>query len=249
MFHKNLKYALISLTLLGVTGCNQRTILIHPQSSIPVPRVDPIVTAPIVREEILINKNPNLGERIGVPKNNASLGTTQNTNSSHGHGYENVDSAMERDREAPQIIKNTIIERMPFPVGEYNRLSKRGRSTVSGSIYLKNSNSSEKVMGKKVKLYLNPVTSYSKQWYQESYLSGYKMSKTDKRIYNYLKFTMSNGSGKFNFFGVPRGEYYLVGTMKCAKECGFSKLTTTRLVKRISVGSGVTNATLMKNVP
>lgn len=247
MFHKNLKYAFISLTLIGVVGCNQRTILIHPQTQVPAPRMEPIIQQPVIREEILINKNPNLGERIDIPKNNASVATTGNTNS--GHVYENVDTSMERDSRVPQVINNTIIERMPFPVGEYNRLSKRGRSTVSGTIYLENSNSSQKVMGKKVKLYLNPVTSYSEQWYQESYLGGYKMSKTDKRIYNYLKFTMSNTSGKFNFFGVPRGDYYLVGTVKCAKECGFSKSTTTRLVKRVSVGSGVTNVELMKNVP
>jgi hypothetical protein len=247
MFHKNLKYALISLTLIGVAGCNQRTILIHPQTRVVVPQVEPIVQQPVIREEILINKNPNLGERIDVPKNNASVATAENTNG--GHVYANVDSEMERASSVPTEIKNTIIERMPFPVGEYNRLSKRGRSTVSGSIYLENSHNSQKVMGKKVKLYLNPVTSYSEQWYQESYLGGYKMSKTDKRIYNYLKFTMSNGSGKFNFFGVPRGDYYLVGTIKCAKECGFSKSTTTRLVKRVSVGSGVTNVQLMKNVP
>jgi hypothetical protein len=247
MFHKNLKYALISLTLIGVAGCNQRTILIHPQTRVVVPQAEPIVQQPVIREEILINKNPNLGERIDVPKNNASLGTAENRNG--GHVYTNVDSEMERESSVPTEIKNTIIERMPFPVGEYNRLSKRGRSTVSGSIYLENSHNSQKVMGKKVKLYLNPVTSYSEQWYQESYLGGYKMSKTDKRIYNYLKFTMSNGSGKFNFFGVPRGDYYLVGTIKCAKECGFSKSTTTRLVKKVSVGSGVTNVQLMKNVP
>ena len=260
MFHQNLKYALVSLTLLGVTGCNQRTILIHPQTRVPVPRVDSIVSSAPIKEEILIKKNPNLGERINLPTNNASVtnrvntttpsNSNQNSNSSgHGHVYENVDTAMERDPVPAEVIKSTTIKRMAFPTAEYNRLKKRGRSTVSGSIYLENSNSSEQVMGKKVKLYLNPVTSYSEQWYQESYLGGYKLSKTDKRIYNYLKFTMSNNSGKFNFFGVPRGDYYLVGTVKCGQECGFSKSTTTRLVKRVSVGSGVTNVDFMKHVP
>ena len=262
MFHRNLKYVLVSLSLLGVTGCNQRTILINPQARVPVPRVEPIVIVPPIKEEILIKKNPNLGERINVPKNNASVSSPIKTNSttttrtrttpSNGHGgghYANVDSAMERDNVPSTVIQSSTIQRMAFPLGEYNRLKKRGRSTVSGSIYLENSNSSEQVMGKKVKLYLNPVTSYSEQWYQESYLGGNKLTKTDKRIYNYLKFTMSNGSGKFNFFGVPRGDYYLVGTVKCGKECGFSKSTTTRLVKRVSVGSDVTNIELMKHVP
>jgi len=249
MLNRTLKYTLIALSILSTTGCNQRTIIIHPEdrtaSRPTVPRVDPR-KAPVVREEILINKNPNLGTAISVPENNPSLGTAIYSDEGNNTHDANVDAQMEREE---AVARNTIMERMPFPVGEYSRLAKRGRSTVSGSIYLLNSHSSQKVMGKKVKLYLNPVTSYSEQWYQESYLGGYKLSKTDKRIYNYLKFTMSNSSGRYNFFGVPRGEYFLVGTIRCGEECGFNEPKTTRLVKRISVGSGVTKVEFMKNVP
>jgi len=70
-----------------------------------------------------------------------------------------------------------VIERMDFPADEYRYIKKRGRSTVSGTIYLENSHTSFKVKGKKTKLWLNPVTSYSRQWYEESYLGGYKLSK------------------------------------------------------------------------
>ena len=141
------------------------------------------------------------------------------------------------------------MERIDFPVEEYKHIRKIGRSTVSGTIYLENSYTSNKVMGKKVKLYLNPVTSYSQQWYQESYLGGYKLSKSDPKLYNYLKFTMSNANGKFNFFGVPTGQYYLVGTMKCGEECGFLEDKVVRLAKEITVGRGTTHVDLMKNVP
>jgi len=248
MFRKNLKYTLIALTVLGATGCNQRTILIHPndRSNRATPRVEPIIAPPVVREEILINKNPNLGDKVAIPQNNPSLGTSVSDSDDHD---KNIDGEIDKKDMESEVTHNTIIPRMAFPAGEYAQLRKRGRSTVAGTIFLENSNSSEKVMGKKVKLYLNPVTSYSEQWYQESYLNGYKLSKTDKRIYNYLKFTMSNSSGKYNFFGVPRGSYFLVGTMKCGVECGFDKEKTIRLVQRISVGSGVTNVDLMKNVP
>ncbi len=141
------------------------------------------------------------------------------------------------------------MQRMSFPVNEYRHVKKKGRSTVSGTIYLENSMTTEKIRGKKVKLWLNPVTSYSRQWYQESHLGGYKLSKTDKRLYNYLKFTYSNTSGTFNFFGVPRGEYYLTGTISCSESCGFDKTRSIRLVKKVSVGKGVTRIDLMKNVP
>jgi hypothetical protein len=138
---------------------------------------------------------------------------------------------------------------MPFPVDEYRHVPTRGSNTVSGMVYLENSHSSMKVKGQKVKLWLNPVTSYSRQWYEESYLGGYKLSKTDKRIYNYLKFTYSDASGKFSFFGVPAGDYYLTATMSCSNECGYSSKKSIRLVREISVGRGTTSVDLMKHVP
>jgi hypothetical protein len=116
-------------------------------------------------------------------------------------------------------------------------------------VYLENSHSSLQVKGQKLKLWLNPVTSYSRQWYEESYLGGYKLSKTDKRLYNYLKFTYSDNSGKFNFFGVPNGDYYLTATMSCGQECGYGQKKSIRLVREISVGRGVTTVDLMKHVP
>jgi hypothetical protein len=247
MFSKNLKYAFISLTLLGVTGCNQRTILIHPENQISTPRVEPIVgSMPVIREEILINKNPNLGERISVPHNNPSMGTVVADKDEHD---KNVDNEIDQTEMESKTPHNTPMERMAFPVNEYARLQKRGRSTLMGTIYVENVNSSEKIMGKKVKLWLNPVTSYSNQWYEEDYLGGYKLSKIDKRIYNYMKLEYSTMNGKFTFSGIPRGEYYLVGSVKCTEACGLGNTKSIRLVKKVSVGSGATTINLVKNVP
>lgn len=232
--NKKFKYTLIVFTILGLSGCNQRTIVIHPREGAVKPkRVEPIVKSPVIKEEILIKKNPNLGTMIGEDSGSTNL----------------LEENLIQEEQEPAPIKNSVIKRMAFPVSEYNRIRRIGRSTVSGSIYVENSHNSEKIMGKKVKLYLNPVTSYSRQWYQQSYLGGYKMSKSDKRLYNYLKYTVSNTSGKFNFFGVASGRYYLVGTVTCAQECGFSKKRTLRLVREVSVGNGVTKVNLMKHVP
>ena len=247
MFANNLKYTLITLTLLGVSGCNQRTITLHPETRTSVPRVTQIPSTPVIREEILINKNPNLGDRISVPENNPSLGTVISDGDGH---YANIDGEIDRADMESETTHNTPMQRMAFPVEEYSHISKRGYSTVSGSIYVENSNSGEKIMGQKVKLWLNPVTSYSNQWYQQDYLGGYKLSKIDKRIFNYMKLEYSKSNGSFRFSGVPRGDYYLVGSVNCTEACGLSaKDTKVRLVKRISVGSGVTHIDLMKNVP
>ncbi|MBT8349239.1 MAG: carboxypeptidase regulatory-like domain-containing protein, partial [Sulfurovum sp.] len=111
------------------------------------------------------------------------------------------------------------LARIEFPASEYYRLARTGKGTVKGTIYVKDYYD-KRVLGANTRLYLNPVTSYSEQWYEESYLGGYKMQKADSRLFNYLKFTASDKNGKFAFYGVPSGSYYLIGTVKCGEECG-----------------------------
>jgi hypothetical protein len=239
MLNKKINYLIIAFAVMGNTACNERKIVLHQGSnSVETSRSTTHVARELrvpIKEEILINKNPNLGNRVDVPNNNPSLGTPMGDD--------------QNSSEEMALQSSGRIERIDFPVEEYKHIRKVGSSTVTGRVYLENSYTSEKVMGKKVKLYLNPVTSYSEQWYQESYLGGYKLSKSDPRLFNYLKFTMSGTDGKFDFFGVPKGEYYLVGTMKCGAECGFSENKVIRLVKEISVGRGTTRVDLMKHVP
>mgnify|MGYP001815512970 CR=1 FL=1 len=126
------------------------------------------------------------------------------------------------------------IERIAFPVSEYNRLPRTGKGTVKGSIYVTDAYD-RRVVGKSTRLYLNPVTSYSEQWYEESYVGGYKMQKADSRLFNYLRFTASDKSGKFAFFGVPSGSYYLIGTVKCGDECGYDGMKNIRIATKVTV--------------
>jgi len=101
------------------------------------------------------------------------------------------------------------MERVTFPVSEYKHLAQTGKGTVKGTIYVRDAYD-KRVVGANTRLYLNPVTSYSKQWYKESYIGGYKMEKADSRLFNYLRFTASDNTGKFAFYGVPTGSYYLM---------------------------------------
>jgi len=126
------------------------------------------------------------------------------------------------------------MERIAFPTSEYYRLARTGKGTVKGSIYVKDAYD-KKIMGAGTRLYLNPATSYSDQWFRESYLSGYKMEKADSRLFNYLRFTAANSDGKFAFYGVPSGSYYLIGTVKCGTECGFDTPKSIRIATKVSV--------------
>jgi len=150
-----------------------------------------------------------------------------------------------RDTAVARTTKEgTVIPRIDFPVEEYSRLSKSGNGTIKGVIYLSDAYG-KKIYGKQTRLYLNPVTSYSKQWYQESYIGGYKMEKADKRLFNYLKFTASNTEGKFAFYGVPSGTYYVIGMVKCGKACGYDTPRNIRIAKEVSVqGSEVVDVDL-----
>jgi len=126
------------------------------------------------------------------------------------------------------------MQRIPFPVSEYNRLGRLGKGTVEGHIFVTEA-SGQKIPGAATRLYLNPVTSYSDQWFEESYLGGHKMQKADSRLFNYLRFTASSSNGKFAFYGVPTGSYYLIGTVKCGVECGYDTPKSIRIANRVSV--------------
>ena len=129
---------------------------------------------------------------------------------------------------------NKKYKRVPFPTSEYYALARTGKGTVKGTIFVKDLYD-EKVFGSGTRLYLNPYTSYSRQWYKESYLGGRKLEKADARLFNYLKFTAANTEGAFAFYGVPSGSYYLIGTVKCAESCGYENEQNIRIAKKVSV--------------
>jgi len=126
------------------------------------------------------------------------------------------------------------LARIPFPASEYNRLARTGKGTISGTIYV-NDNYGKKIVGSGTRLYLNPVTSYSNQWYSASYVGGAKMQKADSRLFNYLRFTASDTNGKYAFYGVPSGSYYLIGTVKCGTECGYDTSKSIRIATKVRI--------------
>jgi len=152
---------------------------------------------------------------------------------------ENIDIS-DIDEEITQSDMQTLqqsskeVQRIPFPSKEYARLSKVGKGTIKGEIYLLDLYG-ERVYGTNTRLYLNPITSYSNQWYRESYIKGQKMSEPDSRLFNYLRFTASDSNGNFAFYGVPSGSYYLIGVVKCAQECGYDTLKSIRVATKVKV--------------
>ncbi|SFV54336.1 hypothetical protein MNB_SV-9-1183 [hydrothermal vent metagenome] len=144
-------------------------------------------------------------------------------------------SGLDKNITNEESVKSVdTIERIEFPTAEYNKLSKVGKGTINGYIYLEDKYG-KKIYGKKSKLFLNPITSYSKQWYIQSYKGGKKMSKADVRLFNYVKFTSSNDYGRFVFYGVPSGGYYITGSVICGTECGYDTPQKIRIATEIYI--------------
>lgn len=174
--------------------------------------------------------------------------------SPHSSNVNNVDisdlevNLKETETMITESTSNRKLKRMRFPISEYYALAQRGKGTINGRIYLID-NYGEQVVGAETRLYLNPITSYSREWYKKGYVGGHKMEKADTRLFNYLKFTSADSHGNFSFYGVPDGKYYLIGTVECGQRCGFTTAKKIRLTSRVSVyGNQIIQKNLTKNL-
>lgn len=61
------------------------------------------------------------------------------------------------------------------------------------------------------------------------------MGKADARLFNYLKFTSSDDSGVFAFYGVPSGRYYIIGTVDCGTQCGYGTNRKIRIATEVVI--------------
>ena len=104
------------------------------------------------------------------------------------------------------------IQRIPFPVSEYDKLSKKGTASVQGQVFMK-TRSGDVKLGAGNEAFLNPVTTYSFQWYKQTYQQGKVLSAPDPRYDGYMITTITDAQGKFKLRNVPPGEYFLVSSV------------------------------------
>ncbi|KLJ02849.1 hypothetical protein [Luteimonas sp. FCS-9] len=96
-----------------------------------------------------------------------------------------------------------------FPEHEYAGLeARKGTAVVTGQVFLR-TRIGEVRYGAGSEVALNPVTSYSTFWYENSYLVNRALSPADPRLPKYIITTQADGSGNFRFENVPAGAYYL----------------------------------------
>lgn len=130
--------------------------------------------------------------------------------------------------------------RMPFPEAEYLALSKTGTAIVRGQAFLKTRGGDVKTAAGNQVL-LNPVTSYSLEWYEKAYLPNRPLEDADPRIKAYIATQIADGSGRFTFKNVPAGEYFVTTDVMWESPTGYQgalQVQGGKVSKRIKVNEG-----------
>ncbi|MFO7606714.1 MAG: hypothetical protein R6W72_10480 [Desulfurivibrionaceae bacterium] len=134
------------------------------------------------------------------------------------------------------LIAGCAAQRMPFPETEYADLDLRGDKTVKGTVFLVDQ-FEERQVGDGSEVTLEPLTSYSEQWYEVSYLRGKKIQEPDSRYSKYVMRTEADEKGNFSFRNVGAGEYLLTAPVNwTAVTCSATKADTKVMIgKKITV--------------
>ena len=130
--------------------------------------------------------------------------------------------------------------RMPFPEAEYLALPKTGTATVRGQAFLTTKGGDVKVAAGK-RVLLNPVTSYSLEWYERSYVPRRRIEEADPKLEAYIRTQIADGNGRFVFKNVPTGEYFITTTITWEVPTGYQggvQVEGGMVAKRIKVNAG-----------
>jgi hypothetical protein len=110
------------------------------------------------------------------------------------------------------LLSGCATQRMPFDESDFAGLTLEGDKTISGELFLIDQ-LEEKQVGDMAEVTLEPVTPYSSQWYEVSYLGNRSLQKPDPRYKRFVRRARTDKEGAFAFTGVAPGEYYLSGTV------------------------------------
>jgi hypothetical protein len=127
-------------------------------------------------------------------------------------------------------------QRVPFPEAEYAGLNLRGDKTVKGTVFLVDQ-LEERQVGAGSEVSLEPVTSYSEQWYEICCLRNKTIREPDPRYGQYVKRVRADEEGNFSFEGIAAGEYLLCAPLHWAGLTCSANVVKTKVMicKKITV--------------
>lgn len=99
-----------------------------------------------------------------------------------------------------------------YDEAEYAPYATPGTGSISGQAFVKTRGGDVKYGAGNI-VYLNPVTSYSTEWFEHAVLQEQVATAADERARKYCKEVRADGEGRFEFESLPAGEYYLACTI------------------------------------
>ena len=99
-----------------------------------------------------------------------------------------------------------------FNEQEYAQYAYAGTGTISGQVMVRaEGGQTRPAEGSQVSL--NPVTSYSTEWWNRTVVGGLNLRSADEREQKYLRTAQTDAQGRFVFGDLPRGEYFVVAAL------------------------------------
>lgn len=136
------------------------------------------------------------------------------------------------------VTQQPPVQRISFPVAEYDALPKTGTGSVTGQAFLRTVGGDVKY-GAGSEVYLQPVTAYTTQWYEVNVLGGRQLTNPDPRASQGQLRTQADGNGNFTFTNVPPGNYYLSAAVRWSAPSQYGLLPQGGVVvKTIAVADG-----------
>ena len=128
-----------------------------------------------------------------------------------------------------------------YDPAEYARYAGTGSARIAGQAFAKTVGGDVKyAAGNTVRLY--PVTSMTTEWYETAIKGGKPMKAGDERMMQHSRSTVADGSGNFEFTGLPAGDYYVVTGVEWGVPTGMQffpiEQTGTALTGKVHVSDG-----------
>jgi hypothetical protein len=135
-----------------------------------------------------------------------------------------------------------------FVESEYAPYAGAGTARICGLAYIKTQRGEFKY-GAGNETYLNPVTSYSTEWYTVSVIGGRSLTKADPKVLAYNRAIRADSEGRFCFENIPSGDYYLACPVVWVYGADSGKIVAMAYAQ-VTVKDGETvNAVLTRRTP
>jgi len=108
-----------------------------------------------------------------------------------------------------------------FNQEEYTSYGGFGTGIIYGEAFLTTGVGDVKKAAAGNKVFLNPVTTYSTEWFERHIIGGQLLREPDPRTFRYRHETVTDSDGRFAFENLTLGDYYLACAISWEEPDGY----------------------------